>query len=172
MEKKIPKLVFGITIVTLLGACTIQISTGNPPETKTGTGVKTETTSGATLPDVSKPQGIPTSIGRVFDIRINDILDTNGIVATNKTEFTQDAKEIYVSAYISNATKDEEIKVMLRQVEQSIETPYIINKSPASGDLASNFIFTSPETTWPVGTYEAIVSLNDGTEAKSTFSVK
>lgn len=171
MKNKLSKLAALIAISAFLSACTIQISTGGSDK-KDANKDPEMTASGANMPDVSKPQGLTQSVGRIFDIRINDTLDVNGIAATNKAEFTPESKEIYVSTYISNATKDEEIKVMLRQVEQSIETPYITNTSPASGDIATNFIFTSPETTWPAGTYEAIVVLNDGTEAKATFSVK
>jgi hypothetical protein len=140
-----------------------------------GAGIK-ETDSFVKTKEV--PTQIPTksaerqSVGRIVDIKLNDVIDSRGVVVKHKDIYSPTVPEINVSAYIENAVKGGKVSADLVYSRTGDIVGPVSNGIVEDGDRISNFSFSKPTKGWPEGNYRVIITLSSGESKSVTFEVK
>ncbi len=110
--------------------------------------------------------------GNIIDVRISDVVNSQGAVEVNKTSFTKDTAEIFTSSYVQGAEAGLVATAELVYLSTGDIVGPVSNPPADAGDLISNFSFTKPTNGWPAGNYNINVSLSNGQKKIAPFIVQ
>ncbi len=108
----------------------------------------------------------------IFDVRISDKANENGVVDTTVQTYKPETNEILVSAYVEAAKKDMTVSALLTYVATGDTVGPAENQMSEDGDVISNFSFTKPTKGWPTGDYKVTIKTSTGLSKDVSFSVK
>jgi hypothetical protein len=117
------------------------------------------------------PTPAPTLAGTITEVRISDVVNSQGVAEVNKTNFTKDTAEVFVSVGIAGAAAGLVATAELVYLPTGDKVGPVTNQLSSGGDITSNFSFTKPTNGWPVGNYNINVSLSNGQKKTAPFIV-
>jgi len=117
------------------------------------------------------PPTAPISAGTITDLKISDVVNTQGFVEVNKTNFTKDTAEIFATVSLQGAATDLTATAELVYLPTNNKVGPVSN-TISSTETTSKFSFTKPTNGWPAGNYNINVSLSNGQTRTAPFIVQ
>jgi hypothetical protein len=163
----VKKLFFLVVALFLLSACqpNISVNYGNSNDNNNVNAVVN------TNQVPVSPTPAPTLAGTITDVRISDVVNSQGVAEVNKTNFTKDTAEIFVSVNIQGAAAGLVATAELVYLPTGDKVGPVSNTISSSGDVSTKFSFTKPTNGWPSGNYNVNVSLSNGQKKTAPFIV-
>ncbi len=117
----------------------------------------------------------PTTGLRIKDIVVNTEADDDGYALEHTDVIASESARIYVTAYIADATRGEELQTTLTCHDEEGELNTIgplSNAIKQDGNISKGFYFESDTEYWPLGPCNIIVNLDDQESREVTFTIE
>lgn len=129
-------------------------------------------TGAGTTSEAPTPTTEESSEATIEKVLINDEKSSEGVVDTNKNNFSSDTPEIFVASYINGVEVGSKVSAELIYLDTGDKVGPATNDIEEGGDIISSFSFTKPTKGWPEGDYTIRVYLSTGESKTVNFSVK
>jgi len=127
----------------------------------------------STAPAASNQSANQTTSGTsIADIKVSDVLGSQGIVSTGKLYISSGAKEINMTVSLSGAKAGTKLGAAIIQEEPQTVISQVTRDITTGGDNMYNFIFTSKTGTWAPGKYQAYTEVSTGENSVIEFTIQ
>jgi len=153
----------------------VLIGAGCSPQTEAPSalaGHKTDAPAQTSTPPTNTATSTAVSAAAIDNVLVSDTADSDSYVTETKDTISKDAKNIYVTAQISDAQKDMEITNQITYLADGTKYDPQTVKATDSGNVQQAFSLEKSEDAWPTGDYEAKITLSNGITKSAKFSVK
>ncbi|MCX6740437.1 MAG: DUF4864 domain-containing protein [Candidatus Parcubacteria bacterium] len=109
---------------------------------------------------------------KIMEVKVGDKVDQRGVVSQSKDVFAPETEKILVSAYITKTTPGLLIEAVMTYLPTGDQVGPVTDEVKQGGDIISNFSFSKPVTSWPVGKYSIVIILSDGQQSKVEYTIQ
>lgn len=114
----------------------------------------------------------PAITAAVDNVLVNDVSTDGGFVSETKEVLSKDAKEIFVTAQIGNGDTSMSMTATLVHVGDKEKIDPKSVDFTDSGDVQEAFSFERTGKSWPIGDYQATITLSNGATKTTNFKVE
>ena len=102
---------------------------------------------------------------------VSDVLDSRGVVVTNKSVISASAKEINATVYV-NVTKPAQLGAALVKADTNEVLATVKRDMTSTGDMIYNFIFPVKSGAWTPGQYMIYAETETGDTNQIVFTIQ
>lgn len=111
------------------------------------------------------------SVNKINGILVSDVLDSRGVVVTNKDVISKNTKEINATVYI-NVTKPAQLGAALVKADTNEVVATVKRDMTTTGDMIYNFIFPLKTAAWTPGQYLIYSETSTGDTGQVVFTIQ